>query len=33
MSINRTGSVWKSSVYTREQLRQLSDAINAYLAK
>lgn len=33
MSISRTGSVWKSSVYTREQLRQLSDAINAYLAK
>lgn len=33
MSISRTGSAWKSSVYTREQLRQLSDAINAYLAK
>ena len=33
MSISRTGSVWKSSVYTREQLRQLSDDINAYLAK
>lgn len=33
MSISCTGSAWKSSVYTREQLRQLSDAINAYLAK
>ena len=33
MAVSRTGSVWKSSVYTREQLRQLADAINAYLAK
>ena len=33
MSISRAGSVCKSAVYTREQLRQLSDAINAYLAK
>ena len=33
MAVSRTGSVWKSSVYTREQLRQLADAVNAYLAK
>lgn len=33
MAVSRTGSVWKSSVYTREQLHQLADAINTYLAK